>query len=46
MNCLLKQAFVFSADAEIEQFWDGLNSIGKFGDVFRESPALFAGNSW
>ena len=44
IHCLLKQAFVFSVHAEIEQFWDGLDSdsIGKFGDVLRESPKLFA----
>lgn len=42
IHCLLKQAFVFSVHAEIEQFWDGLNSIGKFGDILRESPELFA----
>ena len=42
IHCLLKQAFVFSVHAEIEQFWDGLNSIGKFGEVVRESPELFA----
>lgn len=27
IHCLLKQAFVFSVHAEIEQFWDGLNLL-------------------
>ena len=38
---LLKQAFVFSVHAEMEQFWDGMNSIGKLGDLVNSFSNLF-----
>ena len=41
IHCLLKQAFMFSFHAEIEQFWDGLNSIGRFGYLLKGNSELF-----
>ena len=38
---LLKQAFVFSVHAEMEQFWDGMNTIAKLGDLVKSSSNLF-----
>lgn len=38
---LLKQAFVFSVHAEMEQFWDGMNTVGKLGDLIMSSSSLF-----
>ena len=38
---LLKQAFVFSVHAEMEQFMDGMNTIGKLGDLVKGSSNLF-----
>lgn len=33
---------MFSFHAEFEQFWDGLNSIGRFGDLLKGNSELFA----
>ena len=41
VQCLLKQAFVFSVHAEVEQFWHGLNSVGGLWHLLRGSPKLF-----
>lgn len=40
-QCLLKQAFVFSVHAEVEQFWHGLNSVGGLGHLLIGSSKLF-----
>lgn len=40
-HCLLKQAFVFSVHAEIDQFKKGLNSIGGFGEVVMNNGKVF-----
>jgi len=41
IRCLLKQAFVFSVNAEIHQFIEGLNAVGKLGDLMLANPNLF-----
>ena len=41
MDSLLKQNYVFSVYAEIQQFFDGLNAIGKFGELCKK-PGVFA----
>lgn len=40
-STLLKQAFVFSVHAEIDQFKKGLNSIGEFGDIVMNNTGVF-----
>ena len=41
VSCLLKQAFVFSVNAEIHQFLDGLNCVGNLGQLMLSSPHVF-----
>ena len=40
-HSLLKQSLVFSFHAEIEQFKQGLNSIGEFGDTVMSNAGVF-----
>jgi len=40
-HSLLKQSLVFSFHAEIEQFKQGLNSIGQFGDTVMSNDKVF-----
>ena len=41
IDCLLKQSFVFGVYAEIQQFRDGMNMIGGFGNTAFENCQLF-----
>ena len=41
INALLRQYFKFSVLAEMQQFKDGMNSIGNFGDIIWSKPNLF-----
>lgn len=41
VDCLLKQSFLFSVYAEVEQFRKGMNMVGGFGDIVFENYAVF-----
>ena len=41
IDCFLKQHFIFSVYAEIQQFRNGLNSIGKLGDIVLHNKHVF-----
>lgn len=41
-DCLLKNNFIFSVHAEIQQLKEGMNTIGKFGDLVFGNVSLFS----
>ena len=41
INCLIKQHYMFNVHAEIQQFTDGLNCIGNFGNIVMKNKSVF-----
>lgn len=41
VDCLIKQNFVYGVHAEVNQFLNGMNSIGHFGDVLMANKSVF-----
>ena len=41
VDCLLKQYYVYGVYASIQQFLEGMNEIGNFGDVVLSNQAIF-----